>query len=200
MWTPNLRIRRDSLTNCSGAADQGAREDSIEAASDCDEGVMESYVQGRCDRSGDSCAKPSDGGAIESKIHSPSSAGRRSGTRASSHLLDAVAEYLPSSARRTRAFRGVDPDRRIDRCHRAPPDDDEPFAALVFKITNDPFVGHLAYVRVYSGALISGKYDLEADVSRRRERVGRTPQDCTPTSAKRSSRSGPGDIAAVVGV
>ena len=66
----------------------------------------------------------------------------------------------------------------------ARPDDNEPFAALVFKIMTDPFVGQLAFIRVYSGRLVAG--DSIYNVAKgRKERIGRVWSRCTPTSARR---------------
>ena len=85
-------------------------------------------------------------------------------------LLDAVVDYMPSPLD-IPAIKGFDPDdpeKEIDR-H---PSDDQPFSALAFKIMTDPFVGRLAFCRVYSGMLESGSYVYNS-TKRKRERVGR---------------------------
>ena len=85
-------------------------------------------------------------------------------------LLDAVVAYMPSPLD-IPAIKGFDPDdpeKEIDR-H---PSDDQPFSALAFKIMTDPFVGKLAFCRVYSGVLESGSYVYNS-TKRKRERVGR---------------------------
>jgi len=83
-------------------------------------------------------------------------------------LLDAVVDYLPSPLD-ILPVEGVDPDGKpVSR----PPSDDEPFAALVFKIMNDPFVGQLAFFRVYSGVLSTGSTAYTANKGTH-ERVGR---------------------------
>ncbi len=84
-------------------------------------------------------------------------------------LLDAVVEYLPSPAD-VRAIRGVKAgtDQEVTRRAR----DDEPFAALAFKVMTDPYVGSLTFVRVYSGVLESGDQIMNS-ARDRRERVGR---------------------------
>ncbi|MDD3334431.1 MAG: elongation factor G [Eubacteriales bacterium] len=85
-------------------------------------------------------------------------------------LLDAIVAYMPSPLD-IPAIRGVDPsdpEKEIDR-H---PSDDEPFSALAFKIMTDPFVGRLAFCRVYSGTLDSGSYVFNS-TKQKRERVGR---------------------------
>ena len=84
-------------------------------------------------------------------------------------LLDAIVDYLPSPVD-VEAMTGKDPvsGREVSR----PADDEAPFAALVFKIFTDPFVGQLAFLRVYSGVLSSGMSVLNSSRSRR-ERIGR---------------------------
>ena len=85
-------------------------------------------------------------------------------------LLDAIVMYMPSPLD-IPAIKGVDPhdpEKEIDR-H---PSDDEPFSALAFKIMTDPFVGKLAFCRVYSGTMSSGS-DVFNSTKQKRERVGR---------------------------
>ena len=85
-------------------------------------------------------------------------------------LLDAIVEYMPSPLD-IPAIKGVDandPEKPIER-H---PSDSEPFSALAFKIMTDPFVGKLAFCRVYSGVLESGSYAYNSTKGKR-ERVGR---------------------------
>ena len=84
-------------------------------------------------------------------------------------LLDAVIDYLPSPLE-VPAIRGTDLDGEGDLTRAA--SDDEPFAALIFKILTDPFVGQLAFIRVYSGTFKAG--DSVFNVAKgRRERIGR---------------------------
>ena len=85
-------------------------------------------------------------------------------------LLDAVVEYMPSPLD-IPAIKGIDPDDPENEMERHP-SDDEPFSALAFKIMTDPFVGKLAFCRVYSGMLESGSYAFNS-TKRKRERVGR---------------------------
>jgi elongation factor G len=84
-------------------------------------------------------------------------------------LLDGVVDFLPSPVD-VEAIKGVsmDGEEEIERKS----SDDEPFAALAFKIMNDPFVGSLTFVRIYSGVLEAGSY-LQNTVKGKRERVGR---------------------------
>ncbi len=85
-------------------------------------------------------------------------------------LLDAIIDYLPSPADLppVEGFDMRDETKKLTRKNK----DDEPLAILAFKIATDPFVGQLAYIRVYSGVLASGSYVLNS-VTGNKERVGR---------------------------
>jgi elongation factor G len=87
-------------------------------------------------------------------------------------LLDAVVDYLPSPVD-VPPVEGVNP--ANDESELRLPRDDQPFAALAFKIMSDPFVGHVTYVRVYSGVLKSGSYVLNSGKGTR-ERISRLLQ------------------------
>ena len=108
-------------------------------------------------------------------------------------LLDAVIEFMPSPLD-IPAIKGVDMDGNEIEKHSS---DDEPFAALAFKIMTDPFVGKLAYFRVYSGTLNSGSYILNATKGKK-ERVGRILQMHANKRAE-LDKVYSGDIAAAVG-
>ncbi len=86
------------------------------------------------------------------------------------NLLDAVVDYLPSPVD-VPPVEGVVPD-HPDVTESLPAEDDAPFSALVFKIMTDPFVGQLAFIRVYSGRLGAGESVFNV-AKNRRERVGR---------------------------
>src|ERR1700751_1202688 len=86
------------------------------------------------------------------------------------NLLDAVVDYLPSPLD-IPPVQGVLPD-NPDKTEELPPTDTAPFSALVFKIMTDPFVGQLAFIRVYSGRLASGESVFNV-AKNRKERVGR---------------------------
>ncbi len=108
-------------------------------------------------------------------------------------LLDAVIEYMPSPLD-IPAIKGVDMDGNdIERKS----SDEEPFSALAFKIMTDPFVGKLAYFRVYSGTMNSGSYVLNA-TKNKKERVGRILQMHANKRAE-LDKVYSGDIAAAVG-
>ncbi len=85
-------------------------------------------------------------------------------------LLDAVVEYMPSPLD-IEAIKGTDPD-DSEKVMERKPSDEEPFSALAFKIMVDPFVGKLAFMRVYSGNLAAGSYVMNA-TKQKRERIGR---------------------------
>ena len=109
-------------------------------------------------------------------------------------LLDAVIEYMPSPLD-VPAIKGVDLDgNEVERKS----SDEEPFAALAFKIMADPFVGKLAFIRVYSGTLNSGSYVLNATKDKK-ERVGRILQ-MHANKRQELDKVYSGDIAAAVGL
>jgi elongation factor G len=108
-------------------------------------------------------------------------------------LLDAILEFMPAPTD-IPSIKGVDMDGNEIERHSS---DDEPFSALAFKIMTDPFVGKLAFFRVYSGIMNSGSYVLNATKGKK-ERVGRILQ---MHANKRSEldKVYSGDIAAAVG-
>lgn len=110
-------------------------------------------------------------------------------------LLDAIVRYLPSPLD-VPPMQGTDPVSGDIILRHA--DDKEPFSALVFKIMTDPFIGRLAYVRVYSGRLEAGTMVYNAN-NRRRERIGRLLQMYADKREEIKECSA-GDIAAVVGL
>jgi len=110
-------------------------------------------------------------------------------------LLDAVIDYLPSPLDRP-AITGVDP--RTDEIVTRSPSFDEPTTALVFKIVTDPYVGRLAYIRVYSGIVESGKTLLNVTKGKR-ERIGRLMR-IYAEKREEVKEIGAGDIAAIIGL
>ena len=108
-------------------------------------------------------------------------------------LLDAVLEFMPAPTD-IPAIKGVDEDGNEIERHSS---DDEPFSALVFKIMTDPFVGKLAYFRVYSGTVNSGSYVLNATKGKK-ERVGRILQ-MHANKRQELDKVYSGDIAAAIG-
>ena len=109
-------------------------------------------------------------------------------------LLDAVIEYMPAPTD-IPDIKGVDEDgNEMERKS----SDDEPFSALAFKIMTDPFVGKLAFFRVYSGTLNAGSYVLNS-TKNKKERVGRILQ-MHANNRKEIEKVYSGDIAAAVGL
>jgi elongation factor G len=110
-------------------------------------------------------------------------------------LLDAVVDYMPAPTD-IPPIKGVNPDSG-EEDHR-PSSDEEPFSALAFKIMTDPYVGKLAFFRVYSGILESGSYVYNSTKGKK-ERIGRILQ-MHANNRKEIDRVYSGDIAAAVGL
>jgi elongation factor G len=146
------------------------REQLIEACADVDDGIMEKFLG-----AGSDSVSPDE---IHSAIRKatvtfawvPVVLGSAFKNKGIQPLLDAVVHFLPSPLD-IAAVEGVDPENSEKKLLRKA-DDGEPFAALAFKIANDPFVGNLTFFRVYSGTLTSGTSVLNATRGKR-ERIGR---------------------------
>ena len=110
-------------------------------------------------------------------------------------MLDAVVDYMPSPLD-IPAIKGINPDTNEEDHREA--DDSEPFAALAFKIMADPFVGKLAFFRVYSGTLNAGSYVFNSTKGKK-ERIGRILQ-MHANNRKEIEVVYSGDIAAAVGL
>jgi len=110
-------------------------------------------------------------------------------------MLDAVIDYLPSPLD-VPPVSGVNPMTGAEEVR--PPSETEPFSALAFKIVSDPFVGRLAYVRVYSGKLRAGEHTYNATKGQK-ERVGRLLQ-MHANHREEIGEVSAGDIAAAVGL
>jgi len=109
-------------------------------------------------------------------------------------LLDAIIDYMPSPID-VPAIRGLNEDESEGERH---PDDNEPFAALAFKIATDPFVGNLTFFRVYSGVLASGD-TVYNPIKGKKERIGRLLQ-MHSNDRQEIKEVRAGDIAAAVGL
>jgi len=171
-----------------------AREQLIESLGEVDDAVMEKYVHGEALTSDDLHA------AIRRATISmkafPVVCGTAFKNKGVQPLLDAVVDYLPSPLD-VPPIEGADP-RNEEKTLTRKADDGEPFAALVFKIMTDPFVGQLAFLRVYSGNLKQGDsvYNPRRD---RNERVSRLLQ-MHANKREEISEVWAGDIAAAVGL
>lgn len=149
-----------------------ARAELIEKIVETDEALMERYLMEE-EISTEELVVALRRGVIAGEIH-PVLCGSALKNKGVQRLLDWVVELLPSPLD-IPAVAGVNPDDRDE--EDAPKiernaDDEEPLAALVFKIVTDPFVGRLAFVRVYSGVLRSGSTVLNTSQSKN-ERIGR---------------------------
>ena len=110
-------------------------------------------------------------------------------------LLDAIIDYMPAPTD-VKAIMGINPETEEEEAR--PSSDDEPFAALAFKIMTDPFVGKLCFFRVYSGTLDAGSYVTNAG-KKKRERIGRILQ-MHANHREEIQKVYSGDIAAAVGL
>ncbi|MDA0239232.1 MAG: elongation factor G [Proteobacteria bacterium] len=176
-------------------ADRAAeyREKLIEQAVEYDDAAMEAYFEGtepdeatlnKCIRAGTLA-----GGFV------PVLCGSAFKNKGVQPLLDAVVSYLPAPTD-VAAIKGVKfgTEEEIVRTN----SDDEPFAALAFKIMNDPFVGSLTFIRIYSGVLEAGSY-IYNSVKDKRERVGRMLlMNANSREDVKEARSG--DILALAGL
>ena len=150
-------------------ADQAAkyREKLVEMAVERDDDAMEAYLEGN-EPDADTLRACIRKGTL-SLDFVPVMCGSAFKNKGVQPLLDAVVDYMPGPTD-VPPIKGIDSktEEEIER-HNS---DDEPFAALAFKIMNDPFVGSLTFIRIYSGVLESGSY-IRNTVKDGRERVGR---------------------------
>jgi len=169
------------------------REKMVEAAAEADEDLMNKYLEeGDLSEEEIKTALRKRTIALEIFPMLCGSAFKNKGVQA---MLDAVIDYLPAPTD-VPAIRGTDLDsgEPIER-H---PSDDEPFAALAFKIMTDPFVGTLTFIRCYSGVLNSGD-SLRNSTSGNKERIGRILQ-MHANNREEIKEVRAGDIAALVGL
>ena len=169
------------------------REKVMEAAADADESIMERYLDGGEIAVEELRAALRKGSLAMTFV--PVFCGSAFKNRGVQPLLDAVVEYLPSPLD-VPPMLGVNPDSKKEEARKA--SDDEPFSALAFKIMTDPFVGILAFFRVYSGVLASGGPVYNATKGRK-ERVGRLLK-MHANKREEIKEVYAGDIAAAVGL
>ncbi len=146
------------------------REQLIEACADCDDGIMEKFLEGKLEE----VTHDQIYGAVRKATCSfhfvPVLCGSAFKNKGVQLLLDAVVNFLPSPVD-IPPVKGLNPKDESKIEERAA-DDDAPFSALAFKIMNDPFVGNLTFFRVYSGTLTSGTAVMNSGRGKR-ERIGR---------------------------
>ncbi|MGT2929279.1 elongation factor G [Streptococcus dentasini] len=172
---------------------QEYREKLVEAVAETDEDLMMKYLEGE-----EITIEELKAGIRKATINVefyPVLCGSAFKNKGVQLMLDAVVDYLPSPVD-IPAIKGVNPDTDEDEIR--PASDEEPFAALAFKIMTDPFVGRLTFFRVYSGVLNSGSYVMNTTKGKR-ERIGRILQ-MHANSRKEIETVYAGDIAAAVGL
>lgn len=170
------------------------REKMIEAVAETDEELMIKYLEGE-ELTEEEIIRGIRNATIDVQI-TPVFCGSSYKNKGVQLLLDAIVAYMPSPLD-IPAIMGIDTESGDEEVERHA-DDDEPFSALAFKIMADPYVGKLAFFRVYSGKLESGEFVLNSTKDKK-ERIGRilqmhanTREDITTVYA--------GDIAAAVGL
>jgi elongation factor G len=170
------------------------REKMIEAAAECDDHLMEKYLNGE-ELTEEEILLGLRKGTLALKIF-PVVCGSAFKNKGVQNLLDAVVDLLPSPVdiASVRGTDPADPSRELER----KASDDEPFAALVFKIMTDPYVGQLAFIRVYSGVLKNGDTVLNASKGKK-ERIGRLLR-MHANKREEIAEIRAGDIAACVGL
>jgi elongation factor G len=139
----------------------------LEAVAESDDDLMEKYLEG------EDLTEEEIKGAIrkmtcQCKLY-PVTCGSSYKNKGVQPLLDAIVDYMPSPLD-VLAIKGTNPETGEE--EERPSSDSEPFAALAFKIATDPYVGRLAFFRVYSGTLTAGSYVYNANKDKR-ERIGR---------------------------
>ena len=168
------------------------RDKLIEKASEFDEDLMMAYLEGE-EIDKELLKKAIRKGTLAVQI-TPVSCGSSYKNKGVQLLLDAIIDYLPSPTD-VPAIEGTDMDgNEINRRS----SDDEPFSALAFKIVTDPYVGKLAYFRVYSGVLKAGSYVMNSTKGKR-ERIGRILQ-MHANKREEIEEIRAGEIAAAVGL
>ena len=139
----------------------------LEAVAESDDDLMEKYLEG------EDLTEEEIKGAIrkmtcQCKLF-PVTCGSSYKNKGVQPLLDAIIDYMPSPLD-VPAIKGTNPETGEE--EERPSDDNAPFAALAFKIATDPYVGRLAFFRVYSGTLTAGSYVYNSNKDKR-ERIGR---------------------------
>ena len=170
------------------------REHMVEAAAESTEELMEKYLE-ESDLSSEDIIAGLRARTLANEIV-PTLCGSAFKNKGVQAMLDAVIHYMPSPVD-VPAIRGVLDDAEETEAERKS-SDDEPFAALAFKIATDPFVGTLTFFRVYSGVLKSGD-TVYNPVKGKKERIGRILQ-MHSNSREEIKEVRAGDIAAAVGL
>ena len=147
------------------------RDKLVEAAAECDEALMEKYFENPDSLTEEEIIAALRKGTISMQIV-PACCGSSFKNKGVQFLLDAVMRYLPSPLDKG-VVKGTDP--KTGEEEDLLPDAAQPFCALVFKIATDPFVGRLAFMRVYSGRVDAGTYVYNVRTGKK-ERIARLYQ------------------------
>ncbi len=190
--TIGAEFKEDEIPEDYRAQADEYRDKMIEALADIDEAIMEKYLNGE-DVSEEEICRALRKGTLELKL-TPVICGSSFKNKGVQHLIDCIVDYLPSPVD-VPPVKGVTPDGK--EVYRKA-SDDEPFAALAFKVMTDPFVGQLTYLRVYSGVLAAGSY-IYNSTKDKKERIGRLlKMHANKREEIKDVRAG--DIAAAVGL
>ena len=147
------------------------RDKLVEAAAECDETLMDKFFEDSESITDEEIIAALRKGTISMQIV-PACCGSSFKNKGVQFLLDSVMRYLPSPLDKG-AVKGTDP--KTGEEEEISPSADEPFCALVFKIATDPFVGRLAFMRVYSGRVDAGSYVHNVRTGKK-ERIARLYQ------------------------
>ncbi len=169
------------------------RDKLLEACAECDDDFMEKYLGGD-EVTVDEIKAVIRKATIDCKM-TPVTCGTSYRNRGVQPLLDAIVDYMPAPTD-IPPIQGINPEN--DKQEERPSSDEEPFSALAFKIMTDPYVGKLAFFRVYSGTLKSGSYVYNSTKGKK-ERIGRILQ-MHANNRKEIDIVYSGDIAAAVGL
>ncbi|MFV1950832.1 MAG: elongation factor G [Nitrospinota bacterium] len=170
-----------------------ARENILEAISDEDESIMEKYLKGE-ELTEEEVERGLRKGTLNIKFV-PVLCGTSFKNKGVQPLLDAVIKYLPSPMD-IPSMRGINPVTKKE--EERTPKDGSPFSSLTFKVMTDPFVGQLAFLRVYSGTLKKGSYVYNSTKDCR-ERIGRLLK-MHADKREEINEVRAGDIVAVIGL
>ena len=191
--SPGAKYRIEPIPEDLRGLAQEHREKLLEKLADCDESIMEQYLEGR-EIPAEELRRAIRKAGLDLKLV-PVLCGAAFRNKGVQLLLDAVLDYLPSPLD-VPPVKGKHPVSQKDE-ERAPRDD-APFSALAFKIMTDPFVGTLTFFRVYSGALFSGSSIYNSSKGKR-ERIGRLLK-MHANKREEIKEVYAGDIAAAVGL
>ncbi len=172
---------------------QAYHEELVEAVAGSDEELMEKYLE-----EGGLSIEDLKAGLRKATIANdivPVTCGTSYKNKGVQKLLDAVIDFMPSPVD-VPHIKGINPETEEE--EERPSSDDEPFAALAFKIMTDPYVGKLCFFRVYSGSIATGETAFNPKKKGNRERFGRILQ-MHANERKDIDRVYAGDIAAIVG-